>query len=620
VRRGRAGRLLRGATTAVLGCVLVIALPVTVIAAAAAAAAWRAGWPPARLYRAAAWCLPMTAVWLTATAIAAHSLWPAVEAPRLAWHAVRLGGYLTAVVLITPAAMPAGLLAGGYAWSLRLRSMAARTGGRSPASVIAFDHRQWRHQVRAAAAMIAVPGSVPLLTAAGDFAAGAAIRAHGHPNRALTRLPAARLRSHQLVIGGSGTGKTTLLLRLWAAFMAVSLTRHAAGDDGPPLVVVLDCKGGADSRRIADRYRRVLRDAGARNVAVWPDEVSLSLWELPAGQLITTLVDLIEHGTGGAAFYADMMEAVVTLAVEAPCGPPSGTADFLARLDPGWLAAAWADGPAEGTGDRAALARSAARQVPDIALRYRTLFRRLGAGLDGPGTFAGADAWYCILEGTAEIAVAETQARALVDLLASYVTGGAQPRQVLLAVDEFSAVSRRLPIWQLYERARSLGLAVQVSAQSWHGLAAREDDRYRLAATAEGGIWLLRTPHPEPVIALAGQYPAVDSTRQLTGRLRWSRAGSSHQHDRPVADPALIRRLDVGQAAYLYRGGVTYTQVQRLVARPAALTPALVSAPAGSSATDQRMPAEQAPGPAAGFPDVSPLLDAVFGPAPGVRR
>ena len=62
-----------------------------------------------------------------------------------------------------------------------------------------------------------------------------------------------------------------------------------------------------------------------------------------------------------------------------------------------------------------------------------------------------------------------------------------------------------MPIWQLFERARSLGLAVQVSAQSWQGLAAREDDRYRIAATAEGGIWLLRTPHPEPVIALAGQ-------------------------------------------------------------------------------------------------------------------
>jgi len=27
-------------------------------------------------------------------------------------------------------------------------------------------------------------------------------------------------------------------------------------------------------------------------------------------------------------------------------------------------------------------------------------------------------------------------------------------------MDEFSAVARRLPIWALYERARSLGLAV----------------------------------------------------------------------------------------------------------------------------------------------------------------
>src|SRR5690348_18494207 len=60
--------------------------------------------------------------------------------------------------------------------------------------------------------------------------------------------------------------------------------------------------------------------------------------------------------------------------------------------------------------------------------------------------------------------------------------GQGSQREILLAVDEFSAVSRRLPIWQLYERARSLGLALQVSAQSWHGLAPRDDDRYRIAA------------------------------------------------------------------------------------------------------------------------------------------
>jgi hypothetical protein len=87
-----------------------------------------------------------------------------------------------------------------------------------------------------------------------------------------------------------------------------------------------------------------------------------------------------------------------------------------------------------------------------VALRFKALWRRLGPGLDGGGTFADADAWYATLQGTAEPAVAEAQARALTDLLASYAITG--QREILLSVDEFSSVSRRLPIWRLYERAR----------------------------------------------------------------------------------------------------------------------------------------------------------------------
>jgi hypothetical protein len=276
------------------------------------------------------------------------------------------------------------------------------------------------------------------------------------------------------------------------------------------------------------------------------------------------------------------------------------------------------------------MARSAARQVPDIALRFRTLFRRLGPGLDGPGGFG--DAWYCILEGPSEIAVAEAQARALVDLLASHVTAaaaGAAPPQVLLAVDEFSAVSRRLPIWQLYERARSLGLAVQVSAQSWHGLAVRQDDRYRLAATAEGGIWLMRTPHPDPVVALAGRRASTDSTRQLAGWLRWRRQGTSRLGQRAVADPDLVRRLEVGQSAYIYRGGVTYIQVKRLDAADPA-RPGRPAEPGSSSSCpadgpDAVQPEAPQAGPPAGVPrgeppgrlaDIAALLDEAFGPSP----
>jgi hypothetical protein len=590
---------------AVAAAVIIAAAPVSVCAGISVAAAWLAGWPPARLYRAALWCVPMVAVWLAAIA-ATRGMTGLAQAPYQAWLAMwrdgAAGRYPAAAAVIAPAAIPLGLACGAAAWSYRIRSMEAGSGGLSPAAAVAFDLRQWRHQARSARARIAAPGSVPLNSYNGGIIAGAVIRSVGHPARRTAVIPYQRMRAHQVVIGTSGTGKTTLLLRLWAGFVASALQRYAAGTGSLPLLVVLDCKGGGDARRIADRARRVLRAAGAATTAIWPDEASLSLWTLPPGQLITTLVDLIEHGTGGAAYYADIMEAVVALAVEAPTGPPQDTADFLARLEPGWLAMAYSAAEHD---DAQALIRAAGRQTGDIALRFRTLFRRLGGGLDGPGGFGDADAWYCIVEGTAEASVAESQARALVDLLASYATAGQAGqgrsggrREILLAVDEFSAVSRRLPIWQLYERARSLGLAVQVSAQSWPGLAADEDERYRIAAAADGGIWLLRTPHPEPVAALAGSRKVTDTTRRLLGVPLWSHQGTSRMRLAPVVDPALIRALDVGQAAYIYRGGATYVQVKRLVAAPAALG-GLAAGAAGSPTVQRSAPATATTGTAA---------------------
>ncbi|HYA51760.1 MAG TPA: hypothetical protein VEG33_11365 [Streptosporangiaceae bacterium] len=623
-RRGRravlaAGRLLGLAIAAVAGAALVVAAaPVSLVAAAAVTVAWAAGWPARRLCQAALWCLPMVAVWVAATVADAQSWWQVAAAPYRAWlamwHLAAAGSVLRAAVTIAPVAVPLGLLVGALAWSRRILAMQTGTGGLTPRAPAAFDRRQWRHQVRSARARIAAPGAVPLLSRQGAIVAGAVIRTVGHPPSPLAAVPYQRLRSHQVVIGTTGTGKTTLLLRLWAGFLARGLQRHAAGAGHRPLLVVLDCKGGADSRRVADRARRVLREAGARSTAIWPDEASLSLWALPPQQLTTTLVDMIEHGSGGAAYYADVMEAVVALAVDPPGGPPASAADFLARLDAGWLSAAYSGSPDE---QDAALLRSAVAHISDIALRFRTLFRRLGEGLDGPGGFGDADAWYCILEGTSEIAVAEAQARALVDILASYTAQGqGSQREILLAVDEFSAVSRRLPIWQLYERARSLGLALQVSAQSWPGLAPRDDDRYRIAATADGGIWLLRTPHPEPATELAGRFPATDTSRRVLGVALWGHEGWSRVRSTPVADPAIIRALDVGQAAYIYRGGVTFVQVKRLVAAPAALAREPVPPAKPTSRTPVTRPAGGEPRPAP-LPDADALLDEAFGPETG---
>jgi hypothetical protein len=575
----------------VVAAVAVALAPVTIVAGCAFWYGWWHGIAPRRIYAAALWCLPMVAAWLAAVAA-----WPvratgargdrvtaypagvgpgapwfrAVAAPYRAldamWQLAGQGHLVAAAIATAPLAIALGILAGGAGWEYRGFRMRAGAGGLTPEAPAAFDARQWNHQARAARALIAAPGSLPLISRGGHVVAGATIRTVRHRAGRAAAIPYERLRAHQVVIGSTGTGKTTLLLRLWAGFMAAGLRRYAAGTGRRPLLVVLDCKGGASSRKVADRTRRVLRDAGARSTAIWPDEASLSLWTLPPDRLVTTLLDLIEHGTGGAAYYTDVMEALVALAVCAPCGPPAHAADFLARLDADWLAAVYG---AAGDGEAVATIRSGSRAFDDVKLRFRALWRRLGPGLDGGSSWADADAWYCVLEGTAEASVAEAQARALTDLLAVYALGG--DREILLCVDEFSAVSRRLPISRLYERARSLGLAVQVSAQSWEGLAGSEDERLRVAATAEGGIWLLRTPRPSPVAELAGTRPAVDTSRRFSGAGPWGDDGQSRSRLAPVLDGDLVRRLDVGQVGYVYRGGVTFLQIKRLTGRQAAI-------------------------------------------------
>ena len=65
---------------------------------------------------------------------------------------------------------------------------------------------------------------------------------------------------------------------------------------------------------------------------VWPDEARLSLWVLPPRDLSVLLFQMIETGDGAAAYYGDVMQAAVSLALAAPCGPPSNATDFLERF------------------------------------------------------------------------------------------------------------------------------------------------------------------------------------------------------------------------------------------------------------------------------------------------
>ncbi len=214
---------------------LVLALPVTLAGGYALTLAWLLGWPPRQLYRAAGWCLPMVLAWLAALAAAGDS-WPQVAAAPFTawlrmWHDLAAGSCALAAVTVAPAAIPLGLLAGGLAWSWRIYSLQTGSGGLGPGAPAAFDQRQWRHQVRTARARISAPGAVPLVQRNGSVVAGATIRTVRHRAGRLAVVPYPQLRSHQVVIGTTGTGKTTLLLRLWAGSSgaACTCTRPAPG-------------------------------------------------------------------------------------------------------------------------------------------------------------------------------------------------------------------------------------------------------------------------------------------------------------------------------------------------------------------------------------------------------
>jgi hypothetical protein len=539
--------------------------PVGLAAAIAFAIAQLTGTHPARLLRAAAWSLPMSAVYLTAAAVQdrawepGHSrLW--VRRPYADWRTATLSivhGTRIAVALLTvaPLAVPAGLAAAAALWAWRVRQVTNGLIGSTALAPVTFDDRQWARQARQAARDAAQPGRLALATPRG-ITAGTVIRVVRAPYRRVLAVPLADFSRHMVIVGASGSGKTTLMIRLWAGWASAATAAARAGQGPRPLLVVIDAKGGHDSRQRAAETRAALAAAGVTRFVTWPD-VPLNMWHIPPRELAVLLHQLIRHGDGNAAYYSDMSQAVITLAVLAPPGPPRSAADFLARLRAGWLERAYATQPA-----RHAQASDARRHLGDIAMRYAVLLARLGDALDGGSSIEAADAWYCILEGTAEASVAEAQAMAITELVARAAAAPAgRPRRILLAADDYSAVSQQVPLSNLYERGRSLGLGVQVSAQSWEGLGADDDERRRITATADGGIFLLRTPAPENLASLAGTVRQLESGRKITGPGQTGDEGTSRVQHTWTVDPGRIRQLATGQAAYIRHGTAVYVNV-----------------------------------------------------------
>jgi hypothetical protein len=101
-------------------------------------------------------------------------------------------------------------------------------------------------------------------------------------------------------------------------------------------------------------------------------------------------------------------------------------------------------------------------------------------------------------------------------------------------------------------------LAVQAAAQSWEGLAPEESERTRLAATAAGGVVVMRRPDPEPLCRLAGSRKVIETGRKIIAAGRYGDEGTGRVQQAWVADPDRVRNF---RAAWIHGNACTYVLV-----------------------------------------------------------
>src|ERR1019366_153426 len=197
------------------------------------AAAWRRGWPPARLRRTAAASLAVTAVYLLAGAARQHG-WRAIALAPVrdwahGWDHVTAGLAYRTFLLLVPLTVPAGFTLASLLWAWRIYAITSGIGGRMASAPITFDARQWKRQVRAAKGRTAAPGAVPLLGPGRRIPVGGTIRAVGHRWHPGFTVPFSACARHMVIIGATGCGKTNLMIRLWAGWYTAASAAAARG-------------------------------------------------------------------------------------------------------------------------------------------------------------------------------------------------------------------------------------------------------------------------------------------------------------------------------------------------------------------------------------------------------
>lgn len=349
------------------------------------------------------------------------------------------------------------------------------------------------------------------------------------------------LGQHGAIVGGSGSGKTETLLRI--AWFARKVLRWQ--------VVYIDAKGDRDA---AARFLAAMERAGTT-----PDRMKMfpaacyDGWRGDRDALLNRLMAIEEYSED---YYKATAQNILALALEAGGSLPRNSHEFLERLNQNRLLELY-------DGDDAATAYIESipkKEFFGVLNRYKAVFGQLRGHLDGNWAYEDVDAAYVLLDGLALRTIASGLGRYYVEDFAHYAGfRKAKFQRTLFIFDELSAVDADLT--NLFERVRSRGVSVFVSAQSVEGLGYKGlMQKASRMLSAASTIILHRTSDPETLAARGGKGVVT----QVGYNYRTSQAGVPLEDGNGTetlrlaeayrVSPDAVRQLPVGECFVIVNG------------------------------------------------------------------
>jgi hypothetical protein len=371
--------------------------------------------------------------------------------------------------------------------------------------------------------------------------------------RGLMVVPRTMQNRSRLIVGTSGTGKTTDIER--EAFRAARDGRKFFLIDGK----------GTDPGFVERALAGYLWGNPHARFALWP-ELPMDGWRGSPAAIHNRLVTMLGWTE---PYYKDVASLLLRLALNAPGedGPIRSSGQLMARMDPELLVRLYEHDPDRRREAESLVGRDQARAVKGAIGRFANFFASVAGGFDAGAagwSFEDVDFAYLRAPYLAGREDADACMRLLLEDFAHYATLR-KPRRgedATFVFDEFSAIAGgREAAIQLVERVRDAGCALYLSAQSADGLG-DERQQARLVGACSGGLLIHAMPDPESLLRAAGVVKVVEQTWRLDSQGPTGNS-SARIGERPRIEPGAVQQAREGEAWYIARGRYEHLMVAR---------------------------------------------------------